>query len=65
MKRQVFKSYQKEQSLLFPPNISEMITERHLVRILIEMINRVERSILEAQYKGEEPVIFFSMLSLT
>ena len=52
MKRQVFKSYQQEQSLLFPPNISEMIPEGHLVRVVNEMINGVDRSILEAQYKG-------------
>ncbi len=52
MKRQVFKSYQQEQSLLFPPNISEMIPEGHLVRVVNEMINDVDRSILEAQYKG-------------
>ena len=52
MRRQVFKSYQQEQSLLFPPNISEMIPEGHMVRIVNEMINRVDRSILEAQYEG-------------
>ncbi len=52
MKRQVFKSYQQEQSLLLPPNVNEMIPEGHLVRVVNKMINGVDRSLLEAQYKG-------------
>ncbi len=52
MKRQVFKDYQPEQSFLLPPDISEMIPEGHLVRIVNKMIDGIDRSILEAQYKG-------------
>ena len=39
---------------MLPPDISEMIPEGHMVRIVNEMIDRVDRSILEAQYKGGE-----------
>ncbi len=52
MKRQVFKDYQPEQSFLLPPDISEMIPEGHLVRVVNKMIDGIDRSILEAQYKG-------------
>jgi len=52
MKRQVFKDYQQSQSMLLPPNLEELIPEGHLCRTLNEMINKLDRNILEAQYKG-------------
>ena len=38
--------------MLLPPNLEELIPEGHLCRTLNEMIDRLDRSILEAQYKG-------------
>jgi hypothetical protein len=60
MKRQVFKDYQQGQSFLLPPDINEMIPEGHLVRVVSRMIDGIDRSILEAQYKGGGKRLRFS-----
>jgi len=52
MKRQVFKEYQPGQSFLLPPDTSEMIFEGQLVCIVNKMIDCIDRSIFETQYKG-------------
>jgi len=44
MKGQTFKDYQPEQSFPLQPDISEMIPEGHMVRIVNEMIARYPES---------------------
>ena len=52
MKRQIFKPYQQKQMMLLPPNLEELIPAGHLVRVVNEMIEQVDKRILEEQYKG-------------
>lgn len=52
MKRQVFKPYEQKQGMLLPPSMEEMIPDGHLVRVVNEMIDRIDKQILEWQYKG-------------
>jgi len=52
MKRQIFKPYEPQQALLLPPSLEELIPEGHLVRVVSEMVEGIERRILESQYKG-------------
>ena len=64
MKRQVFKSCKQSQSMLLPPNLEELIPEGHLCRTLNEMINKLDRSILEAQYKGGGTSAYYPQMLL-
>lgn len=52
MKRQIFKPYEQKQSMLLPPSLEEMIPVGHLVRVVDEMIERIDKRILEGQYEG-------------
>jgi transposase len=52
MKTQIFKPYTQNQPMLLPPNLEEMIPERHLVRVVNEMIERIDMEPLLRQYKG-------------
>ena len=52
MKRQIFKPYQQKQMMLLPPSLEELIPEGHLVRVVDEMIEAIDKHILEVQYKG-------------
>jgi transposase len=47
-----FKSYQPEQILLLPPSLDELIEEKHLVRIVNQVVNAMDISALVNQYKG-------------
>jgi transposase len=47
-----FKDYQQHQILLLPPSLDEMISDKHLVRIVNEFIDRVDFKILEGAYQG-------------
>ena len=38
--------------MLLPPNLEELIPEGHLVRVVNEMLEAIDKHILEAQYKG-------------
>ncbi len=52
MTEQIFKPYTPKQGLLLPPNLEEMIPEGHLVRVVDEMIERLNIEPLKRQYKG-------------
>ena len=52
MKRQIFKRYEPQQAMLLPPSLEELIPENHLVRVVSKMIEKIDRRILEKQYKG-------------
>ena len=52
MKRQIFKPYTPKQAMLMPANLDEMIPEGHLVRVVNEIIDRLDIKPLKKQYKG-------------
>ncbi len=52
MKRQIFKPYTPKQAMLMPANLDEMIPEGHLVRVVNEIIDRLDIRPLKRQYKG-------------
>jgi len=51
-KRPVFKSYDQGQQMLFPPSLSEMIEAKHPVRIVNEVIGKINLEELYSQYQG-------------
>ena len=52
MKEQQFKPYTPKQAMLMPSNLEEMILEGHLVRVVDEMIERLDIAPLKRQYKN-------------
>jgi hypothetical protein len=40
MNEQVFKPYNESQQMLMPPNLAELIPERHLVRVINEKLKK-------------------------
>jgi len=50
MKKQNFKPYTPKQAMLLPPSLEEMIPEGHLVRVVDEMIERLNIDPLKKQY---------------
>lgn len=50
--RVVFKAYQMGQIMLLPPNLEEMIPEKHLVRVINELVEKIEIDPILRQYKG-------------
>jgi transposase len=52
MANQVFKPYNQNQNLLFPPNLSEMIPEEHPVRLVSTIVDKLDISEILATYKG-------------
>lgn len=48
----VFKSYDQDQLFLLPPNISELIDEKHLVRVVNEAVEKMDLSPLVDSYIG-------------
>ena len=53
----VFKQYNSNQTLLLPPSLSELIPEGHLVRIVDEVVEKMDISTLVNQYQGGVPVV--------
>lgn len=51
-KKVVFKRYVQNQPMLLPPSLDEMIAEKHPVRVVNEIIERIDLSELERSYKG-------------
>lgn len=47
-----FKSYHQHQISLLPPSLEDFIAARHLVRVVSEVIDRVDLKVLEQCYKG-------------
>jgi transposase len=52
MPQPVFKAYLQNQSFLFPPSIEDMIGANHPVRIVSEVIDRIDIDVLIKKYKG-------------
>lgn len=51
-KKVVFKKYVQNQGMLFPPSYEEMIPENHAVRVVNDIVERIDISRLEKTYKG-------------
>lgn len=52
MPQPVFKSYLQNQSFLFPPSNEDMIKAEHPVRVVSEVIDRIDIDVLIKKYKG-------------
>ena len=50
-KQPTFKPYNQEQIMLLPPSLEELVPKSHLVRIVNEVINKVNLEPLNASYK--------------
>jgi transposase len=48
----VFKAYDPSQQMLLPPSLNELIAGGHPVRIVNEVIEKIDLDILSEQYKG-------------
>jgi transposase len=48
----VFKKYTQNEYLLLPPNLGELIPEKHLVRVVNEVIEQMDLTVLYNEYKG-------------
>lgn len=48
----IYKSYNQNDSLLFPPSLGELIPENHPVRTVSAIIDRLDISGIESTYKG-------------
>ena len=48
----IYKTYNQNDSLLFPPSLSELIPENHPVRTVSAIIDRLDISGIESTYKG-------------
>lgn len=51
-KKVVFKKYVQNQAVMFPPSLEEMIPEKHPVRVVNDIVERIEIGELEKSYKG-------------
>lgn len=51
-KKAVFKRYVQNQPMLLPPSYDDLIPEQHPVRVVNEIIERIEIKELEQSYKG-------------
>lgn len=52
MAKPLFKAYAQKQQYLFPPSLDEMIDVNHPVRVVDEVIDRVDIDIIIKKYKG-------------
>jgi transposase len=52
MREPVFKVYEQRQGMLLPASYEEMVPENHPVRVVDEVIERIDMSALERTYKG-------------
>jgi transposase len=52
MKKPVFKQSHQHQIMLFPPSLDSMIAENHPVRVVNEVIDKIDISELLSTYKG-------------
>lgn len=52
MARPIFKAYSQNQQFLFPPSLDSMIDINHPVRVVDEVIDRVDIDIIIKKYKG-------------
>ena len=47
MKKVVFKRYEQNQPMLLPPSYEELVPENHPVRVVNEVIERIDIVVLE------------------
>jgi len=47
-----FKRYEMDQPQLLPPSLDELIPEKHLVRVINELIEKLDLEVIESGYKG-------------
>ncbi len=52
MAKPLFKTYQQNQVYLFPPSLEAMIDINHPVRVVSEVIDRIDMDIIIKKYKG-------------
>jgi transposase len=52
MSQPVFKPYQQNQQYLFPPSLEDMIAANHPVRVVSEVIDRIDIDIILKKYKA-------------
>ena len=52
MVKPVFKAYPATQPLLIPLSFDDLIEANHPVRIVSDVINKIDLKLLEKQYKG-------------
>ena len=50
--RVTFKPYQMGQMMLLPPSLEELIPEKHLVRVIHEVVEKIDIDPILRQYKG-------------
>ena len=51
-KRKVFKDYHRDQLMLLPPSLDELIGEKHPVRLVNAVIDKINIEVLERKYRG-------------
>src|SRR5947209_20235454 len=51
-KRVVFKRYDQSQPMLLPPSYDDLVPKNHPVRVVNEVVDRLDISGLERTYKG-------------
>jgi transposase len=47
-----FKSYDQNQLIFLPPSLEDLISDKHLVRVVNEVVDRIDLRILERRYVG-------------
>lgn len=52
MAKPVFKPYQQNQRFLFPPSLDDMVAANHPVRVVSEVIDKIDIDIIIKKYKG-------------
>ena len=60
MAKVVYKSYNQNDSLLFPHSIGDLIPENDTVRVLDAIVEHLDISAIEATYKGSRVKICVS-----
>jgi transposase/ribonuclease D len=52
MAKPLFKAYQQNQTYLFPPSLEDMVAANHPVRVVSEVIDRIDVDVIIKKYKG-------------
>lgn len=52
MAKPIFKTYQQNQAYLFPPSLEDMIAAQHPVRVVSEVMDRIDMELIIKKYKG-------------
>ena len=48
----VYKRYEMAQPQLLPPSLEELIPEKHLVRVINELIDKMDLTVIHKSYRG-------------